>query len=315
MQIDEKCLACGRRIPWVCFFGNLSLAIFKIAVGLISGSKGLFADGMHSGSDVLATVMVIISLKITDKKQSRAHPWGYGKVEYVGSFLVYIILLLLGSWILIDAIGNIIHRTLEPPHLISMFAAMVSIVSNVILSSYGFCAGKRLNSPAMIANANENKADMISSMAVVVGIVGAHFGYTFADPLAAIVVALLIIRMSGTLLFEAIAGLMDKSVDKKALRRITQVALNEKGVTGVSFIKARKLGGKAWVEMEILTDPGGSVSQANAICYEVRNAILRKAFQIKDVVISFSADPRKSYNFVRTKFKNRIFKFTHNPRR
>ncbi len=315
MQINEKCLACGRQIPWVCFFGNLALATFKIVVGLITGSKGLFADGMHSGSDVLATVMVIISLKITDRKQDQAHPWGYGKSEYVGSFLVYIILLFLGSWIFIDAAGNIIHGTLEPPHLISMFAAMVSIVTNVILSSYGFCAGKRLNSPAMIANANENKADMISSMAVVVGIAGAHFGYTFADPLAAIVVALLIIRMSATLLFEAVAGLMDKSVDKKALRRISQVALNQKGVTGVSLIKARKLGGKTWVEIEILTDPMCSVTQANAICYEVRIAILRKAVHIKDVSISFSADPKRSYNIVRTKLRNRISNFTHKPRR
>lgn len=312
MQINEKCLACGRQIPWVCFFGNLALATFKIMVGLISGSKGLFADGMHSGSDVLATVMVIISLKVTDRKRDRTHPWGYGKSEYIGSFLVYIILLLLGGWILIDAAENIMHGTSEPPHLISMFAAMVSIVTNVILSSYGFCAGKRLNSPAMIANANENKADMISSMAVVVGIAGAHFGYMFADPLAAIVVALLIIRMSATLLIEAIAGLMDRSVDKKALQRITQVALNEKGVTGVSLIKGRKLGGKAWIEIELLIDPGYSVSQANAICYEVRVAILRKALHIEDVSISFFADPKKSYNVTRMKLKNRIFNFTQN---
>lgn len=310
MQIEEKCLKCGRQIPWVCFCGNLVLAIFKISVGIISGSRGLVADGMHSGSDVLATVMVIISLKIADKKQNRKHPWGYGKAEYVGSLLVYTILLILGGVILFDAAKNMILGTLEPPHMISMFAAMVSIVANVILSSYGFCAGRRLNSPAMIANANENKADLLSSIAVVMGIAGAQLGYAFADPLAAIVVALLIIRMSAALLIEAVAGLMDKAVDEKAVRRIKQIALNNREVSGICFVKARKLGGKAWVEMEILIDPKYSVVQANTICYEVRNAILRKAFHIKDVVISFSADPRKSYKPNRSGSKNRIFNFT-----
>ena len=103
MQINEKCLKCGKQIPWVCFFGNLTLAIFKITVGLISGSKGLVADWMHSGSDVLATVMVIISLKIADQKQNSRHPWGYGKVEYIGSLFVYTILFILGTFIFIDA--------------------------------------------------------------------------------------------------------------------------------------------------------------------------------------------------------------------
>ncbi len=81
MKIHEKCMKCGRQIPWVCFFGNLCLAVFKITVGIISGSKGLVADGMHSGSDVLATVMVIISLKMAGRGENKKHPWGYGKAE------------------------------------------------------------------------------------------------------------------------------------------------------------------------------------------------------------------------------------------
>lgn len=301
-------MECGRRIPWVCFCGNLILAIFKIAVGTISGSKALIADGLHSGSDVLATVMVIISLKIADKDSDRAHPWGYGKIEYVGSICVYIILFVLGGYILFDAIAELILGRVGPPHIISLFAAMVSIAANVILSSYGFCAGTRLHSPAMIANANENKADMLSSFAVVMGIGGAHLGFAFADAIAAIIVAMIILRMSSTLFLEAVAGLMDKSIDRKAIAAIRNITLNQKGVDGIRYIRARKLGGKAWVEIEILTDHALSVIQANVICAEVRTSILRRALHIKEVVVSFNTDRQSPYPApVTTKPRRGIF--------
>lgn len=314
MQINKKCLKCSRQIPWVCFFGNLSLAIFKITVGSISGSKGLIADGLHSASDVLATGMVIISLKIASKSEDDAHPWGYGKVEYVGSLFVYTILLVLGGYIFFDAVFGIVFRTNVPPHIISLFAAMVSIVSNVILSSYGFCAGKRLNSPAMIANANENKADMFSSIAVVFGVLGAHAGLVFADSLAAIVVAIVIIKMSVTLLIEALTGLMDKSIDKKAIGYIKGIALRQKGVSGVSYIRARKLGDSAWVELEVLTDPRYNVTEANVICSEVRTAILRRAIHIKEVVVSFNSDWSRVRHLIKDKPGKGIFNFTFKRR-
>lgn len=314
MQVNEKCMKCKRQIPWVCFFGNLTLAIFKISVGFISGSKGLIADGLHSASDVLATVMIIISLNIASKSEDSTHPWGYGKIEYVGSFFVYTILLFLGGYIFVDAVLDIVFRRNATPHIISFFAALVSIASNILLSSYGFCAGKRLNSPAMIANANENKADMFSSIAVALGVLGAQVGFFYADQFAAIIVAAIIIKMSVTLLFEALTGLMDKSIDKRGIAQIKGIALRQKGVSGISYIRARKLGGMAWVELEILTDPRYSVTKANVICSEVRTAILRRAINIKEVVISFSSDWGKVHHLIQDKPGKKIFNFTFKRR-
>lgn len=290
MQVNEKCLKCGRQIPWVCFFGNATLAVFKAVVGFLSGSRALIADGLHSASDVLATIMVIISLKISGKAEDDAHPWGYGKAEYIGSLFVYTILLFLGAYILIDSVVDIVLRRNAPPHMISLFAAMVSVAGNVIFSSYGFCAGKRLNSPAMIANANENRADMFSSVAVILGILGAHAGFIFADSVAAIVVGLIIIRMSVKLTIEALRGLMDKNINAQAIAHIRAIALKQRGVSGVDFIRARKLGGKSWIEIEIMVDPRYTVGQANEICSEVRSAILRRAVHIKEVTTSFTSD-------------------------
>lgn len=299
MLINEKCLECGRQIPWVCFFGNLTLAVFKTVVGILSGSRALLADGLHSASDVLATVMVIISLKIAYKAEDDTHPWGYGKAEYIGSLFVYTILFFLGGYILFDSVMDIILRKNAPPHMIALFAAMVSVAGNVIFSSYGFCAGRRLNSPAMIANANENRADMYSSVAVILGILGAHAGFVFADSIAAIVVGLIIIKMSVELTIEALRGLMDRSIDKKAIAHIKVIALKQRGVSGVNFIRTRKLGGKAWIEMEIMVDPRYTVAQANEICFEVRTSILRRAVHIKEVTIAFTSDWKAVRNPVR----------------
>ena len=86
-------------VPWVCFLGNTTLALFKIFVGIISGSRGLIADGMHSASDVIATIMVLISLSIAGKEDDDTHPWGHGKIEFAGALMVYAILLILSIFL------------------------------------------------------------------------------------------------------------------------------------------------------------------------------------------------------------------------
>ena len=154
-------------------------------VGYATGSKGLVADGMHSASDVLATVMVIISLGIARRKADDSHPWGHGKVEFAGALLVYCILFILAVFLLQDAVWAIAEGTTRPPELVSAVAACASILANYILSGYGFCAGRQLNSPAMVANAQENRADLLSSVAVVFGIVGANLGFVMLDAVAA----------------------------------------------------------------------------------------------------------------------------------
>ena len=286
--MNEKCQKCSQRIPWVCFFGNLTLAIFKTFVGHVSGSKGLVADGMHSGSDVIATIMVIISLKIASKKENASHPWGYGKIEFAGALIVYSILFALSILLFVDATKVILSGEVKPPHIASLIAASVSIIANFILSGYGFCAGRKLNSPALIANAQENRADMLSSVAVVLGIIGANMGFVILDALAAIFVSLFIFRTALTLGLEAYRKLLDISIPAPKMNLIKNVALQYKQVKGVNFIKTRSAGQSILVDMEILLDARMSVNEGYAVAREVRLALIRKFKHIKDASVFFT---------------------------
>ncbi|UCC95281.1 MAG: cation transporter [Candidatus Omnitrophota bacterium] len=306
--MKEKCLRCGKVVPWVCFCGNITLACFKIFVGVISGSKGLVADGMHSASDVVATIMVLISLSIAAKEDDKTHPWGHGKIEFAGATIVYTILLGLSIYLFQDALREIIRGTSKPPHLVAFIAALVSIVANFILSGYGFCAGKRFNSPAMVANANENKADMFSSIAVVIGIIGANMGFFFLDAVAAILVSLIIFKTAFTLGRQAFRNLLDISLPAEKVKLLESVALQYKGVKGINFLNNRRVGQSVWVDMEILTDSTKTVREAYVISREVRLALMRRFKQIKDISISFTCRERNEHRgkplfFMRRRFK------------
>ena len=119
-QTPAKCITCAKRVPVVCFFSNLTLAIFKMFVGSLTGSKGLFADGIHSLSDVVATTGVIVSLKIADKGDDPKHPYGRGKAEFISCIFVYMVLLIVSILILYGGISSIVTGDLRIPNLFSL---------------------------------------------------------------------------------------------------------------------------------------------------------------------------------------------------
>lgn len=300
--MKTKCEICATRVPWVCFCGNATLAVFKVFVGLISGSKGLVADGMHSASDVVATGMILITLNIAKRKDDKTHPWGHGKIEFVGAMFVYTILLCLSIYLFHDALISMIAGNRSPPHIVGFLAAGISILANFILSGYGFCAGRHLNSPALIANANENRADMLSSVAVVIGIVGANMGYVFMDSLAAILVALIIFKTALTLWLQAYKNLIDVSLPAEKAELVKKVALEYRDVKGVNYIKSRRVGQSVWVDMEIFVDARKNVREAHMIVRELRLALIRRFKHIKDVSVTFSCKESAGKRKNRTSF-------------
>ncbi len=289
-HIPEKCIKCGERVPWVCLFSNFTLAVFKMIIGYLSGSKGLLADGVHSFSDVIATTGVIISLKIAGKPEDEKYPYGRGKVEFISCVFVYTILLAVSILILYGAVKHILEGKQTAPNLISLFTAFVSVFANVILYRLGLCAGKQLNSPAIIANANENKADMFSSIAVVLGITGSNLGYYFSDPLAAIIVGLIIFKTAATLGWKSIEALIDTSIPPEKLKLLNKVIRNVKGVDRVNYIKTRQIGKQFWLDIEVQVSPELSMKEGDEISKNVREELMRISARIKDVVVTLSCE-------------------------
>ncbi|MBF0594568.1 MAG: cation transporter [Candidatus Omnitrophica bacterium] len=286
--MQEKCVKCGKIVPWIVLMGNLTLAIFQIYIGYVAKSKGLVADGFHSGTDVMTTLMVIITVKLSSHRDDKKYPWGLGKSEFIGAVFAYILLFGIASMILIDAIGVIVSGEIRPPHMAAFFAALVAILANFILSSYGFCVGKKLNSPAMIANAQENRSDMLSSIAVLFGVFAANIGFPIIDAFAAIFVGLMIGKSAVTLGLQSFKNLIDEALPGDKEKVIEAEVLKYRQVMGVNYVHARRVGQGAWVDLEIIIDPKNTVKQGHAIAREVRQALMRKYAQIKEVTVAFT---------------------------
>lgn len=281
----EKCFTCAKRVPFVCLFSNLTLAIFKMTVGLLTYSKGLFADGIHSLCDVVGSTGVLISLKIASKGVDDKYPYGRGKVEFISCMFVYSALFLVSVFILISAINHIVHGDLRTPSIISLFSALVSVFANMIIYRLAICAGKAINSPAIIADANENKADMISSSAVIFGIAGCHLGYKYSDVLAAILVGLIIMKTAVTLGWRAIQNLIDTSIPVENIKLINRKILSIEQVIRVNYIKTRRIGKQYHIDVEILLSPALSIREGDEIAEEVKNKIMKISKKIGNIIV------------------------------
>jgi cation diffusion facilitator family transporter len=287
---DERCIRCAERVPWFSLVGNFSLTVYKIVVGLLGGSGALIADGLHSGTDVVGTSMILFSRRVSSQPPDEDHPYGHGKVEFMSSAFIYIVLFVVAIAITIGAIAIIMAGDLRPPRFVTLLAAVVSVLYNVLMYQFGTCAGKKVNSPALLANAFENRADAISSVAVVLGIAAATFIHPICDPLAALVVGIVIGVNSVTELRKSFSGLMDVAVPAEVLRRIEQLAESQDGVTGIDFVKTRETGHGVWVDVGIFVPGDVDVVEADAIAKSVRTEILSRMEDVDRVEVFVAAE-------------------------
>lgn len=282
---------CGKYYGWLSFASNLFNAAFKIGVGVFAASQALVADGFHSLSDSLTAIMTIVTLKLSGRPPDKSHPYGHGKVEFLAAAFFSVVLLLLALVIMVRSIHSIVGGGIAPPNFIAIGPAAVSIMVNIAISNYGLCVGRQINSPVIIANAKENRADALSSIASLVGIVGALAGYPLLDPLAAIAVSLLIGRMGLEIMSEAGAGLMDSSIEKERRAKIRRLASAVAGVQKVAFLKTRRIGQRIWADMAIVVPPTATLNEGDRIAHEVRNCLMRRYPEMQDAVVYLSSGP------------------------
>ena len=286
--MEDKCVRCVKRMPVLIFFGKGGLAAFQLFVGLATRSKGLVADGIHSISDVVAALMMIIGLKISNREEDEAHPWGRGKVEFVFSLLVYTILIALAIFVFIDALETMVQGNRPAPHMLAFLGGVLAVVANFIFSYYGLCAGRKANSSFMIAYAKENRWDIVSGVVVTAGVLGANMGYVFLDSVAALIVAVIIFRSWAMLWLQAFRNLLDESLPHKKIKLIKEVVLSFREVQGISFMKTRLVGQSIWIDIEILVSSKLSVQRGYAVAREIRLALIRRFRHVKDVTVTYT---------------------------
>ncbi len=294
IKVDEKCKKCADKAMWVCLVGNIFLCIFKATIGVLSGSLAVIADALHSGADVLVSIVAIVTVYIAKKPADRTHPYGHGKTEFIGGVIVGIVLLTGAACIATTSLGHLLKSTHQPPpHFIALAAAAISIVVNEMLFRWTICSAKHVNSAAIEAEAWDNRSDAFSSIPVFFGVLGTQFGIRSLDPLAALFVGILVGKIAFELLAKNLNGLMDVPLQSSEIKRVKELVVATEGVKDIDYLRTRGMGRHYMADLQILVNPRTTVEKSNAIVAEVKNNLQREIKHLDDIIIVCRADTEK----------------------
>jgi len=280
-----ECVTCGKLSPRWSLVGNLSMSVFKFIVGVLAGSKGLIADSVHSIADAISSFFVLVALQYAGKPKDNRRPFGYGKVEYVSTIFASIFIFICAIIVLINALESIKSGVSRVPDNAAIVATLLSLLFSWIMYSSNTCAGTQLNSPAMLADAAESKADSLTSVAVLLGLIGTKMGFRSADNIAAIVVAIFIFHIGAEMFLGGVHGLIDVSMDQESLGRIRQICMNVSGVEGVKSIRSRRMGQKSQVDIDMEVLQSKTVLESHEIAMRLKTAVMNNVDGINDIIV------------------------------
>ena len=171
-----SCRKCANSVGVVGVVASAFLMVLKGYLGIVGHSTALVADAIHSSADLISALMLLIGLRVARRPADKEYPYGYGKVEFIISVIIYTALIGAGVVIVVEAVSAIVHAEHEEPSMVTLFGALIAIIVNEMMFRQSYCAGKQLRSPSLVANAFEKRSDALTSIAVFAGIAGAKLG-------------------------------------------------------------------------------------------------------------------------------------------
>ncbi|SPL72010.1 cation diffusion facilitator family transporter [Acinetobacter stercoris] len=269
---------------WVSVAVNFILSIGQIIIGIFSKSQGLIADGIHTLSDLVADFIVLFANHHSRKDADDDHPYGHHRFENAASLILGLILCAVGLGMLVSATHKILHpEDIPQVHNIALYMALVALICKEALFRYMLAVAKKVKSSLLVANAWHARSDAASSLVVTVGIIGNLLGYPILDPIAALIVGLIIIKMGFEFGWNSLNDLMDKAVNDEELEAIRQTLLNTQGVLGVHQLRTRKMGDMIIVDAHLEVYGELNVREGHQIAVNARNAVMDK-HDVIDVV-------------------------------
>lgn len=263
---------------------NIILTVFKIFAGVLGRSTAMIADGIHSLSDLLSDIVVIVFVKISAKGRDKDHDYGHGKFETFATLIISLMLIVVAVNLMSGGINKIRQimdgGEVSSPGMIALWAAVASIVLKEILYRYTIIQGKALNSPMMIANAWHHRSDAFSSVGSLLGIAGAIFlgdKFVILDPITGCVISIFILVMAVKMSVPAIKELLDVSLPDDVEEKIEATAKSVKGVVDLHELKTRREGPGIIMEGHLVLDSEISLKEAHDISKKVEES-LRKEF-------------------------------------
>ncbi len=259
---------------------NLVLCTFKFAAGILGNSAAMMADAVHSLSDFATDVVVLATMRITRRPVDFDHDWGHGKFETLASMIIGIALLLVGAgiaWNGFSAIHRVMHgQKIPPPGILALIAAAVSIVTKEALYRWTAAVARRIQSPAVMANAWHHRSDAFSSIGTLAGIGGAILlgrSWTVLDPLAGIAVSFFIIRVALEISYESLREMLEVSLSPADKERLLETAARVPGVQDPHRLRTRRIGAAVAAELHIRVQPDLTVREGHHIATQVEHEI------------------------------------------
>jgi len=274
----------GLRAVQISTAGMFLVAAIQFAIAWIGGSAGLFADALHNFGDVFTTIALWIAFVISNRATNQRYTYGYYRAEDLAG--IFIVLVIIASAIAsaVESIQKLTSGNIPTQIYLSMAAALIGVAGNELLAQYKISVGKRINSVSLIADGHHSRIDGLTSLAAFIGLIGVKLGFPKADPIAGIVITIVIV----TVVFSTSRGVLQRlldAVDPHVVPSIVTTATAVPGVEEVTDVRARWVGHTLHVVMNIEVDAELTLSKAHAIAEEVRHRLFHDVKGISEVVV------------------------------
>ena len=265
---------------------NLALAGFKFLAGFLAHSGAMISDAVHSASDVLATFIVILGVKLAGRDADRDHPYGHERLECVAALILGAILAATGLGIGWSGIQKITGgEALLVPGTLALIAAIVSIVVKEAMFWYTWLAAKKIDSSALKAEAWHHRSDALSSVGSFAGILGARLGFPALDPVASVVICLFILKAAWDIMADALGKMTDHACPPAMVQEMADSILSQPGVLGLDTLNTRLFGDRVYVDVEIQADGDLPLKVTHATAQAVHDTLEKTFPQVKHCMV------------------------------
>lgn len=267
---------------------NALLSIFKFIAGIIGHSSAMVSDAIHSLSDVISTIIVIIGLNISNKKSDDSHQYGHEKFESIAALFLSFLLILTALWIGYSGIYEIIKGVkgnIIIPTTIALIASIISILVKEVMYQITKVVAIKSKSNALMADAWHHRSDALSSVGSLIGIGMSMIGFPILDKIVSLIICILILKVSIDILKDAIYKLVDASCNENTIEDMKKCILKVDGVIDVDLIKTRMFGSKIYMDVEISANKNLTLESSHLIASNVHDEIEKNFLDVKHCMV------------------------------
>jgi cation diffusion facilitator family transporter len=276
-----------KNASWVGIIGNAFLSILKISAGLVSGSLAVIADGVDSSSDIITSIITLITARILTKPPDKKYPYGYDRADTIATKALSFIIFFAGAQLFITTIRKFLQGgNTEAPSPLAIYVTLVSIAGKLFLSFYQFKIGKKTGSAMLVANGKNMQNDVLISASVLMGLIGIYlFKVPIIDTVTALLVSIWVLRVAFKIFTQTSLELMDGTKDSTIYNKIFEIIESVDGAHHPHRVRARNIGHKVMIAIDLEVEGDLTLREAHEIAHNVENSLKENIENVFDVAI------------------------------